>query len=56
MAAAGVSLSQVIAAVKGTNQNTSAGFYVEGGQEYLIHGIGRVTRIEDIANTVSQPQ
>ena len=52
MAAAGVSLSQVIAAVKGTNQNTSAGFYVEGGQEYLIHGAGRVTRLEDIANTV----
>jgi CzcA family heavy metal efflux pump len=52
MAASGVSLSQVIAAVKGTNQNTSAGFYVEGGQEYLIHGIGRVSRIEDIANTV----
>jgi CzcA family heavy metal efflux pump len=52
MAASGVSLSQVIAAVKGTNQNTSAGFYVEGGQEYLIHGIGRVSRIQDIANTV----
>jgi CzcA family heavy metal efflux pump len=52
MAAARVSLNQVIAAVKGTNQNTSAGFYVEGGQEYLIHGIGRITRIQDIANTV----
>lgn len=52
LAAAGVNLSQVIAAVKGTNQNTSAGFYVEGGQEYLIHGVGRVTRLEDIANTV----
>jgi CzcA family heavy metal efflux pump len=52
LAASGVSLNQLIAAVKGTNQNTSAGFYVEGGQEYLIHGIGRVSRIEDIANTV----
>jgi CzcA family heavy metal efflux pump len=52
MAASGVSLSQVISAVKGTNQNTSAGFYVEGGQEYLIHGIGRVNHIQDIANTV----
>ncbi|MEX0805343.1 MAG: efflux RND transporter permease subunit [Candidatus Binatia bacterium] len=52
MASSGVTLNQVIAAVKGTNQNTSAGFYVEGGQEYLIHGIGRVTRIQDIANTV----
>jgi CzcA family heavy metal efflux pump len=52
MAASGITLNQVIAAVKGTNQNTSAGFYVEGGQEYLIHGIGRVSRIEDIANSV----
>jgi CzcA family heavy metal efflux pump len=52
MAASGVSLSHVISAVKGTNQNTSAGFYVEGGQEYLIHGIGRVNHIQDIANTV----
>ena len=52
MAAVGVSLSQVIAAVKGTNQNTSAGFYFEGSQEYLIHGIGRVKEIQDIANTV----
>jgi CzcA family heavy metal efflux pump len=52
LAAAGVTLSQVIAAVKGANQNTSAGFYVEGGQEYLIHGAGRVSRAEDIGNTV----
>ena len=52
MAASGVSLRQVISAVKGTNQNTSAGFYVEGGQEYLIHGIGRVNHIQDIASTV----
>ena len=52
LASAGVTLNQVIAAVQGANQNTSAGFYVEGGQEYLIHGVGRVTRLEDIANTV----
>src|SRR5262245_12994363 len=52
MAASGISLTQLIAAVKGTNQNTSAGFYVEGGQEYLIYGIGRVSRIHDIASTV----
>src|SRR5688572_25006034 len=52
MAASGVTLNQVISAIKGTNQNTSAGFYVEGGQEYLIHGIGRVKQIQDIANTV----
>lgn len=52
MAAAQVSLSQVTAAVTETNRNTSAGFYVEGGQEYLIHGLGRVRQPEDIGNTV----
>jgi CzcA family heavy metal efflux pump len=52
LAASGISLSQLISAVRGTNQNTSAGFYVEGGQEYLIYGIGRVSRLEDIGNTV----
>ncbi|MBI3303363.1 MAG: efflux RND transporter permease subunit, partial [Deltaproteobacteria bacterium] len=52
LAAYGVSLTEVTAAVKETNQNTSAGFYVEGGQEYLIHGVGRVRQPEEIANTV----
>lgn len=52
MTAAQVSLSQVTAAVTETNRNTSAGFYVEGGQEYLIHGLGRVHQPEDIGNTV----
>lgn len=52
MAAAQVSLSQVTAAVTETNRNTSAGFYVEGGQEYLIHGLGRVRQPEDIGNTI----
>ena len=51
-AAYGVSLTEVTEAVKKTNQNTSAGFYVEGGQEYLIHGVGRVHRPEEIADTV----
>ena len=42
MAAYGLSLTEVTEAVRLTNQNTSAGFYVDGGQEYLIHGVGRV--------------
>ena len=52
IAASGVSLTAVIEAVNKTNQNTSAGFYLAGGQEYLIHGIGRVRTLDDIANTV----
>ena len=34
------------------NRNTSAGFLVSGGQEYLIQGIGRTHDIEEIAQTV----
>lgn len=52
MAAYGVSLTEVTEAVRLTNQNTSAGFYVDGGQEYLIHGVGRVRQLADIAQTV----
>ena len=52
MAAYGVSLTEVTEAVRMTNRNTSAGFYVDGGQEYLIHGVGRVRQLADIAHTV----
>lgn len=47
-----VSLEDVIKAVKQTNENTSAGFYEQGGQEYLIYGLGRVETLKDIAMTV----
>ncbi len=52
LAAYGIPLDQVVEALKGTNENSSAGFYVEGGQEYLIQGLGRVHNAEDIGNTV----
>ena len=52
MAAYGVSLTEVTEAVRTTNQNTSAGFYIDGGQEYLIHGVGRVRQPAEIAQTV----
>ena len=52
MAAYGVSLTEVTEAVRMTNRNTSAGFYVDGGQEYLIHGVGRVRQLADIEQTV----
>ena len=42
----------MVEALKETNENTSAGVFLEGGQEYLIQGIGRVRRTEDIGETV----
>ncbi len=50
MAAQGVSLDELKKAVAGSNENTSAGFYLENGQEFLIHGRGRVHDEKDIAD------
>ena len=52
LAAYTISLHDVTEALKSTNRNSSAGFYTEGGQEYLIQGIGRVRSPDDISNTV----
>jgi CzcA family heavy metal efflux pump len=43
-----VSLGQVEDALRRGSQNTSAGFRVAGGQEYLIQGIGRANTSEEI--------
>lgn len=50
-----VTLDDVVRAVGATNENTSAGFFEQGGQEYLVHGIGRVGSAEDIAKAVVRP-
>ena len=47
-----VSLAEVAAALRAANANTSAGFRVEGGQEYLIQGFGRFTSLDEIRRTV----
>jgi CzcA family heavy metal efflux pump len=47
-----IPVAAVVAALESANENTSAGFYVESGQEYLIHALGRVVREEDIAEAV----
>ncbi len=47
-----VSLNEVEEALRRSNRNTSAGFLVQGGQEYLIQGIGRATDLETIGQTV----
>ena len=46
-----VSLTDLLSAVKGASQNTSAGIYTEGSQEYVLEAIGRVRTTEDIGET-----
>jgi CzcA family heavy metal efflux pump len=52
LAAYRIGLDEVTRALAETNENTSAGFLVENGQESLIYGLGRVHSPEDIADTV----
>jgi CzcA family heavy metal efflux pump len=52
LAAADVTLDEVEGALRGASRNTSAGFRVASGQEYLIQGIGQIRTIEDIEQTV----
>ena len=48
----GVALSAVEDALRGANRNTSAGFRLAGGQEYLIQGVGRLRDLDAIGATV----
>ena len=52
LAAYGLTVDQVADALRSANQNTSAGFMVEGGQEYLIQGLGRIATLADIGDIV----
>lgn len=47
-----VTADEVVRALRATNENTSAGFYLEGGQQLLIHGVGRVRTPADLGETV----
>lgn len=47
-----VTLGQVEEALHRGNKNSSAGFRVTGGQEYLIQGVGRVSNEDEIGNIV----
>ncbi len=44
----GLTLDEVVAAVGSSNRNASAGFYHEGGREFLIQGLGRAQDLEDL--------
>lgn len=52
LGAHGVTVDQVLQALRDGNQNAAAGFLVAGGQEYLLQGIGRIQTLDDIGATV----
>ncbi len=52
LVAHGLGLDDVAAAVGASNANSSAGFLIEGGQESIIRGVGRIEDPADIADTV----
>src|SRR5580765_2875948 len=47
-----VAVNELLDAVRGASQNTSAGIYVEGPQEYVLQTIGRVRTPEEIGESV----
>jgi CzcA family heavy metal efflux pump len=48
----GIGLEEVIAATARASRSPAAGFHVEGGQEYLVRGLGRARHPEEVAATV----
>ncbi len=48
----GVTVNEVITALKGANENFAAGVMKKTGQEYLIRGVGRVRSIADLEQVV----
>src|SRR5438128_4188742 len=47
-----VSVTELLNAVRGASQNTSAGIYTEGPQEYILQAVGRVRNPEEIGDSV----
>src|SRR5947199_2615733 len=47
-----VSLTELLRAVRGASQNTSAGIYTEGPQEYVLQAIGRARNPDEIGDSV----
>jgi cobalt-zinc-cadmium resistance protein CzcA len=52
IAAVGLSVTQVEAALAANNANAGGGFYSQGGQFYYVRGMGRLSTLEDIGNVV----
>ncbi len=51
----GLSLDEIAAALRGANENNSAGVTHVQGRELLVQGIGRLRTVEDIAAVVVRP-
>ena len=47
-----ISLTELLDAARGASENTSAGVYTEGSQEYVLEAIGRVRSVDEIGDTV----
>ena len=47
-----LSMNDILEAVAGANINAAGSFFVDSGQEYLIRGIGRINKIDELAYTV----
>jgi len=47
-----ISLTELLTAAQGASENTSAGVYTEGAQEYVLEAVGRVRTPEEIGETV----
>jgi len=47
-----ITVSELLDAVKGASQNTSAGVFVEGPQEYVLQTVGRVRTPAEIGGSV----
>jgi len=47
-----ISVNELLGAVRGASQNTSAGIYMEGPQEYVLQTIGRVRTPDEIGDSV----
>jgi CzcA family heavy metal efflux pump len=47
-----ITLQEATDAVRACNVNATGGVLVESGQEHLIRGLGRVSNLDDIKNTV----
>ncbi|MBA2661175.1 MAG: efflux RND transporter permease subunit [Bradymonadaceae bacterium] len=48
----GIAHQDVVTALRQANDSSSAGVFIEGGQESLVRGLGRIERIEDIEQAV----
>ncbi|MEQ1910324.1 MAG: efflux RND transporter permease subunit [Vicinamibacterales bacterium] len=47
-----ITLTELLDSVRGASQNTSAGVFTEGPQEYVLQAIGRVRTPEEIGDSV----